>query len=112
MARDPKNFKNTTQLSSTPADIIDSVEINTKSIIRKLSFYNSGTSSRSVTVYILASGGTAGDTNTLAVKSIAPKKTWNVIEAQGEVLEEGMKLQADQDAGTDINANCSGTNVT
>jgi len=112
MARDPKNFKNTTQLSTTAVDIIDAVASSTKSVVRKLSFYNSGTSDRSVTVYVVASGGTAGTTNTLAVKSIPPKKTWNVIEAQGEILETGMKLQASQDAGADINANCSGANIT
>jgi hypothetical protein len=112
MARTPKNFTNTTQLSSTPADIVDDVATNTTAIVRKLSFRNTGSVSRTVTVYVLASGGSALTTNELAVKAIAPGKEWNVILIQGEVLETGMSVQAKQDAGTDVNANCSGTNIT
>lgn len=112
MARDPKNFNNTNQLSSTAEDIVAAVAASTKSIVRKLSFRNTSSSNRTVTVYVIASGGSAGTTNELVVKAIAPGKTWNVIEIQGEVLEAGMKLQAKQDSGTDVNANCSGANVT
>jgi len=112
MARDPKNFNNTNQLSSTAEDIVATVPLNTKSIVRKLSFRNTAATDRAVTVYVIASGGSAGITNELVVKGIAPGKTWNCIEIQGEVLEVGMKVQAKQDAGTDVNANCSGANVT
>ena len=112
MARDPKNFTNTTQLSSTAADVVAAVPSNTKAVVRKLSFRNTGSSNRTVTVYVIASGGSAGTTNELAEKAIAPGKTWNVIEIQGEILEPGMKAQAKQDAGTDVNANCSGANIT
>jgi len=112
MARDPKNFTNTTQLSSTASDVVGEVAGNTKAIVRKLSFNNTGSSTRSVAVHIIASGGSAGTTNELVSKAIPAGKTWNVIEIQGEVLEPGMKAQATQDAGTDVNANCSGANVT
>ncbi len=112
MARTPKNFKNTTQLSSTAADLVSDVATNTTAVVRKLSFRNTGASSRTVTVYVLASGGAAGTTNELAVKAIAPGKEWNCILIQGEVLEVGMSVQAKQDAGTDVNANCSGSNIT
>jgi hypothetical protein len=112
MARDPSNFTNTTQLSSSASDVVGVVPTSTKSVIRKASFYNSGSSNRAVTIYVIASGGTAGTTNILVKKSIAPGKTWNCIELQGEVLEVGMKVQAIQDAGTDVNVNCSGVNIT
>ncbi len=112
MARTPQNFKNTTQLSSTAADVVDAVATSTTAVVRKLSFRNTGASPRTVTVYVLASGGAAGTTNELAVKAIPAGKEWNVIVAQGEVLEAGMRMQAKQDAGTDVNANCSGVNVT
>lgn len=112
MATTPQNFKNTTQLSSSAADVVAAVATNTTAIVRKLSFRNTGSSTRTVTVYVIASAGSAGATNELAVKAIPAGKQWNCLEAQGEVLSVGMKIQAKQDAGTDVNANCSGSNVT
>jgi len=111
MARTPVNFKNTTQLSSTAADVVDVVVSNTIAVVRKLSFRNTGASTRTVTVYVIAPSGSAGITNELAVKAIAAGKQWNCIEIQGETIETGMRVQAKQDAGTDVNANCSGLNV-
>ncbi len=112
MARTPTNFANTTQLSTTAVDVVPTIGTNQSAIVRKASFYNSGTSTRVVTVYVIASAGVAGATNTLKSKAIPAGGTWNCIEVQGEVLEEGMKVQAVQDAGTDVNVNCSGTIVT
>lgn len=111
MATTPENYVNTTQLSSTASDVVPGVPTNTRSVVRKLSFRNTGTSTRTVTVYVVASGGSAGTTNELAVKDIPAGKQWNCIEIQGEVLTGGMKAQAKQDAGTDVNANSSGVNV-
>ena len=112
MARTPRNFRNTHQLSSAATDVVEDVLANTWAIVRKLSFRNTGMATRKVTVYVLANGGASGGTNELAVKSIPPGTQWNVIEAQGEVLTAGMSMQAKQDAGTDVNVNCSGVDVT
>ena len=112
MARTPRNYAADTQLSTTVADIIPAVPISVTVTIKKLSFYNSGTSTREVTVHLVEASGTADTGNTLAVKSIPKGKTWRVSEVQGEVMETGMKLQASQDAGTDINANCSADDIT
>lgn len=112
MARDPQNFSHNNQLSSTAESLISAVPTGTKQIIRKLSFRNTGTTVRAVTVYLVESAGTAATTNELASKSIVGGAEWNCLLAQGEVLTVGMTLQAAQDAGTDINSNCSGTTVT
>lgn len=112
MARTPTNFTHNNQLSSSAESLVSSVSSNTDAIIRKLSFYNSGSSNRTVTVYVVETSGTAGAANTLAVKTITPGKTWNCIEIQGEILATGMSLQAAQDAGTDVNVNCSGALIT
>ena len=110
MARSPDNFVINTQLSTTAASLHTPTASGESSIIRKLSFYNSNTTtSREVTVYMVESSGTAGTTNTLVKRTIPPLKVWNCVEAQGEVLEFGMSLQADQDTGADVNVNCSGT---
>ena len=112
MAREPQNFTHNNQLSSTAEAIISAVPQNTKQIVRKLSFRNTGATTRTVTVYAVESAGTAGTANELASKAIVGGKEWNCILVQGEVFTTGMTLQAAQDAGTDVNANCSGTTVT
>lgn len=112
MARTPQNYAHNTQLSSSATVIVPVVVQNTSAVVRKLSFYNSGSTSRTVTVYIVQSDGAAGTANTEVVKAIPPGKNWNVIEIQGEIIETGMSVQAKQDAGTDVNANCSGADIT
>ena len=111
--RTPRNYAHDTQLSSSAVTLIDAVTTGIKANPSKLSFYNSSTTvARLVTVYVVEDSGTADTGNTLAVKSVAPLKTWNVVEIQGEVFSEGMTLQATQDSGTDVNANCSGNDFT
>jgi hypothetical protein len=108
MATSPENFANTTQLSTSVSNVVPLVAATSRSVVRKLSFRNTGATTRVVRVYIIASGGTAATTNELAVRAIPAGNQWNCIEIQGEVLTEGMKAQAVQDGGTDVNANCSG----
>ena len=113
MARTPNNFSLNNQLSTTAESLNDAVLSTSQAIIRKLSFYNSNsTTSRVVTVYMVESGGAADAGNTLVVKTIPPLKSWNCLEIQGEVLEQGMTVQASQDSGTDVNTNMSGTTIT
>lgn len=112
MARTPQNYAHNKQLDTTPVILVPLVIQNTSAVVRKLSFYNSGTVNRAVTVYIVEDSGAANTKNTEVVKSIPPGKTWNVIEIQGEILETGMTVQAKQDAGSDVNANCSGADIT
>ncbi|MEE9304393.1 MAG: hypothetical protein V3U84_11520 [Thiotrichaceae bacterium] len=113
MARTPQNYAHNTQLATSAVDVVPTVASNTSAVVRKLSFYNSSTTTnRTVTVYVVESGGTADTGTTLAVKAIPPLKTWNVIEIQAEIIETGMKVQADQDVGTDVNVNCSGADIT
>ena len=113
MARTPKNYAVDTQLSTSATDIVPAAPSNTTSNVRKMSFFNSSSSTnRLVTIHVVEASGTADTGNTIIEKSIPPRKTWNVIELQGETLEAGMKVQATQDAGTDVNANCSGYDIT
>ncbi|MEE8289579.1 MAG: hypothetical protein V3R25_09220 [Nitrosomonadaceae bacterium] len=112
MARTPQNFANTTQLGTSVGDIIAAVSSNTKAVVRKVSFFNTGASTRTVTVYVIASGGSAGTTNEFKIKAIPAGQSWNLIEIQGEVLSAGMKVQAKQDSGADINVNTSGVDIT
>jgi len=109
MSRTERNYAHNTQLSATATDIVSSVPQGVVSVVSKLSFYNSSTTTnREVILYAVESGGTAGTGNILARRSIPPQQPWNVMEAITERLTAGMKLQAVQDAGTDVNVNCSG----
>ena len=112
MARTPTNFKHNTQLTTSAVSVVDPIGTSAEAIIRKLSFYNSGSSLRTVTVYVVEASGTADTGNTLAVKSIPAGTTWNCIEIQGEIIASGMSISAKQDAGADINVNCSGALIT
>ena len=110
MARTPNNFSLNNQLTTAAENLSGTVVTATQSVIRKLSFFNSNlTDTRTVTVYMVESGGTADTGNTIKVKSIPPQQSWNCLEVQGEVLETGMTVQASQDAGADVNTNMSGT---
>jgi len=112
MARQPENYSHNNQLSSVAEPLISAVSAGSKETIRKLSFRNTGATTRTVTVYIVENSGTPAITNELTQKAIPGGKEWNVVLVQGEVLDEGMSLQAKQDAGTDVNSNCSGTKIT
>lgn len=107
-----RNYTHNTQLSATATVLITVVPSNTKAVVKKLSFYNSGTVNRLVKLYVVPSSGSIATTNLEVEKSIAPKQTWDVITILNEVLETGMTLQATVDAGTDVNANCSGADIT
>ena len=112
MARIPKNFSHSKQLGATADEIIDVVPANTTQVVRKLSFRNTGTVNRTVTVYVVQTGGAAAVTNELQVKAIPAGKEWNCTLIQAETFETGMTLQAKQDTGSDVNVNCSGVTVT
>lgn len=112
MARIPATFAIQKQLSSTASDIVAAAVANTQRHVTSMSFHNSGGSTRTVTVYKVPSAGTAGTTNILAVQAIPSGKTWICYPAINEILEVGQFIQAKQDAGTDINANSSGSVIT
>ena len=114
MARTPKNYAINTQLSTPGSEvlIVPIVDPGVTSTIRKLSFINTSTTSkRLVVVHAVEASGSPSTSNEIARRSITPQKTWGVIEGQGETLEAGASIQASQDVGADVNANCSGADV-
>ena len=110
MAREPRSYATGLQLSTTPVDIVPAVASGVnQSEVDTISFYNSSTTTnRTVTVYKIPSGGSAATTNTLQKGTIPPQKSWVPESFIGVKLENGQKIQAAQDAGTDVNAECSG----
>lgn len=109
MARIRRNYAHKKQLGTSPVDVVPLVSAGVQASVSKCSFYNgSPTENRTVTIYVVESGGTAGALNVLVVKAISPGKSWNVVEILTEVITAGMTVQASQDLGADVNVNCSG----
>ena len=109
MARLPTSFKIETQLSTTPINIVSEAASATQSVVTALSFFNtSATEYRLVTVYRISNGGTAGTNNIISKHSIAPGKSAIDIDVLSQVFSNGQFCQAEVDAGTDVNVNCSG----
>jgi len=102
------NFTINTQLSSTAAALFATPITGQVKLVNQLVFRNTSASSRTITVYMVQSGGSAATTNELASRAIPPGREWMCIEAQAATLNEGQTLQAKQNTGTDVNVNCSG----
>lgn len=86
---------------------------NTTTQIQKLTFSNTTGTARTVTVYLVPSGGAAGDASTLVKTLTVPANsaadcTW----AAGHVLATGDFIQALADAGTAVTIMGSGLQVT
>lgn len=108
MSATKTNFAHNLQLATSAVTIIPAVSTGVQVSVSACSFYNSGSSSRTVSVFVVESGGTASTANLIAVKNIQPSKTWICVEVLRQVFASGMSLRASQDAGTDINVNASG----
>lgn len=81
----------------------------TKTILKKLTLTNTSAGAVTATVYLIPSGGTAGDANTLKkAVSIAAGATYDCAEAVNHVLEPGDFLQALASAGTAVTLMASG----
>ena len=83
---------------------------NTKCLVKKLTFTNNDTSARSVTLYLVPSGGTAGVTNLLTkAQSIVAGGVYEAFEASGHVLMPGDTIQALADTGAMVTIQGSGS---
>ena len=112
MARTPKNIISAAQLT-TGATTYYTAPANTSCIIRKITFMNTTAGAITVTVYLVPSGDTAGDDNTIAkTYSIAANTAWSCPDVEGHVLVAGDFVQALASAGTSITIIGSGTEVT
>lgn len=86
--------------------------INTRCIIKKLTFANPTVNARLVTVYLVPSGGTATATSTLRPpRAVGPNDTWECFEAENHILEQGDSIQALADAITAITIMASGIEI-
>lgn len=86
--------------------------VNTKTVIKKLTFTNNDTVARLLTVHLVPSAGTAGVTNILTKAApIGPGMTYECFEAEGHALPAGGFITAFSDAASMVTCHGSGIEV-
>ncbi len=86
---------------------------NTRTIIKKLTVTNPTVGALTYTLYLIPTGGTAADTNTLiSARVINAGETQEVFEAEGQILNAGDFLQALASSATSLSLQASGIQLT
>jgi hypothetical protein len=112
MAYTPKKLMTPAQLTGSAATYYTS-PTNGRTVIKKMTFSNNDSSARTVTVYLIASGGSAGVTNILTIaKSLAASETWECTEAEGHIIGGGDFIQALADVTAKVTMHLSGVEMT
>jgi len=111
MSVTPKKIIAGSQLTASAATYY-TAPANTRTKITKLTFTNSDTVARTVTLYLVPSGGSAGVTN-LLVKAfpVGPGATYEAYEAEGHVLMTGDFIQALADSAGQVTIQASGLEI-
>lgn len=101
MSIKPNNI--TSAQLTTAAATYYTAPANTKVVLKKLTFTNTDTVARTVTVYLVPSAGTAGVTNILvSARAIAAGDTYDCQEALGQTLRIGGFIQALSDVASKV----------
>lgn len=68
---------------------------NTKCVVKRLTFCNTASDPRAVTLYLVPSASSAEDANTITkTKVLYPAETWSCPDAEGHIIEAGGTIQA------------------
>lgn len=112
MARTAKRLIAGSQLTTSAATYYTAPALTT-CVLRRLSCTNTTGGAVTVTLYLVASGGSASASNTLAsAVSLAAGETWSCPDADGHVLAAGGFVSALASANTSITLIGSGTEIT
>lgn len=100
----PKQLENTATTQYTASAV--------KAIIDKATVTNTSSSNATLTVHLVTSGGTAGNSNLIIdAKTIVPDETYLCPELVGQVLEVGSFISTTASAGTALTMRVSGREV-
>jgi hypothetical protein len=112
MAQVAKRIISGSQLTATAATYY-TAPANTKCVVKRLTFCNTSSDPVAATIYLVPSGGSAADSNTIAkTKTLYPAEAWSCPDAEGHVLEAGGTIQALASAATSITIVGSGVEIT
>lgn len=87
------------------------VPAGTKTIIKHLTGFNNGTAPVNLRVYLVESGGTAGDSNTIFNQPIAAKQSAIIFGAINATLETGATIQVVADTASSISLHGGGNEI-
>ena len=89
------------------------VATNVKCVIDKFTVTNTGAANASISVNLVASGGTPGDNNLVTkARTIVPGETWSAPELVGQVLESGGYISTIASAAATLTISASGREIT
>jgi hypothetical protein len=98
--------------AANTATTIYTVPANTRTIIDKFTACNTDASARTLSIHIVASGGSVGDSNLiLDALSIAANTTVEIEFMKNHVLETGQTIRAFASQASTISIRCSGREV-
>jgi hypothetical protein len=106
----PKALVTPQQIANATTTYYTSTGLRTR--IDKLTVTNPTAGAATVTIYLVPSGGSAGDSTTISkTKSVASLETWNCPDVVGHILEAGGTLQAVASAATTLTLAVSGAQL-
>jgi hypothetical protein len=86
---------------------------NTKCVVRRLTLCNTSAGAVTATVHLVASGGSASDSNMIVkAHSLAASETYDCVSAEGHVIEAGGTIQALAGSAASITIVGSGVEIT
>ena len=86
---------------------------NVRCVIDKFTVTNTGAANASISVNLVASGGTPGDNNLVTkARAIVPGETWSAPELVGQVLESGGYISTIASAAATLTISASGREIT
>lgn len=107
----PKKLFTPAQLTNSAATYY-TVPAGTKTIIKKCTFTNNDTAVRTVTLYLVESGGSAGVTNLIIkAKAIAPGEVYEAYEVEGHIMNAGDFIRALADSASQVSFHASGVEI-
>ena len=87
--------------------------VNAKCVIDKFTVTNTSAANATISVNLVASGGTPGDNNLVTkARAIVPGETWSAPELVGQVLESGGYISTIASAAATLTISASGREIT
>ena len=87
--------------------------VNAKCVIDKFTVTNTGTANATISVNLVASGGTPSNDNLVTkARAIVPGETWSAPELVGQVLESGGYISTIASAAATLTISASGREIT
>jgi len=111
MARTPKRLIEGSQLTTTTATYYTAPP-NQSAIIRRVTLVNTTGTARTVNLYLVPDGDSAGAANQImSARTISANESYSEPDVEGHVLGAGGTIQADADSGSAVTIIASGVEV-